>query len=168
TAAQFQKAEGEKTDERCDCKPWTKIGGKNCGYHRRKQRDWLWHSQALRGRRCARRDHWATRERAEGGRSLHQEKRYDGRGRRVALGRSGPALCRRERETWSHRRTLRERGRGYNRTARGGYRGSFRPDFRRERERAVLYGAEGPSSLQRRRLDYPDLFGHERVGVPRV
>src|ERR1017187_3098068 len=53
--------------------------------------------------------------------SLHPEKRYDGRGRRVALGRSGPALCRRERETWSHRRTLRERGRGYNRTARGGY-----------------------------------------------
>src|SRR5208337_4746444 len=56
-----------------------KIGGKNCGYHGRKQRDWLGHSQALRGRRCARRDHRATRERAEGGRSLHQEKRYDGR-----------------------------------------------------------------------------------------
>ena len=34
---------------------------------------------------------------------------------------SGPALCRRERETWSHRHSLRERGRGDNRTARGSY-----------------------------------------------
>src|SRR5471030_2799251 len=100
---------------------WTKIGGKNCGRYRRKQRDWLGHSQALRGRRCACRDHWATRERAEGCCCLHQEKRYDGRGRRVALGRSGPALCRRERETWSHRHSLRERGRVDNRTARGSY-----------------------------------------------
>src|ERR1700690_956310 len=38
------------------------------------------------------------------------------RGRRIAPGRSGPALCRGERETWSHRRSLRERGRGENRT----------------------------------------------------
>ena len=51
------------------------------------------------------------REGAERGRSLYREKRYDGRGRRVADGRSGPALCRRERETWSHRYTLCERGR---------------------------------------------------------
>ena len=65
-------------------------------------------------------------------------------------------------------RTLRERGRGYNRTACGGHRGTFRPDLRREREGAVLYGAEGPSPLQRRRLDYPDLFGCERVGGARV
>src|ERR1035438_5128637 len=77
------------------------------------ERYWLGHSQALRGRRCARCDHWATRERVEGGGSLHQEKPYDARGRRVALGRSGPALCRREREAWSHRCTLRQRGRGY-------------------------------------------------------
>jgi len=49
------------------------------------------------------------------------DKRYDGRERRVALGRSGPALCRRERETWSHRHSLRERGRGNNRSARGSY-----------------------------------------------
>src|ERR1700676_777782 len=62
-------------------------------------------------------NHWAKRERTEGGRDPHQENRYDGRGRRVALGRSGPALCRREREAWSHLRTLRERWRGYNRTA---------------------------------------------------
>src|ERR1700683_5683641 len=107
----------------------TKIGGKNCGYHRRKQRDWLGHSQALRGRRCARSDRWAPRERAEGGRSLSRKKRYDGRRRRVAVGRSGSALCRRERETWSHRHTLRERGRGNNRNARGGYRETFRPDL---------------------------------------
>src|SRR6202023_1230975 len=137
-------------------------------HHRRKQRNWLGHRQALRGRRCVRRDYWATRERAEGGRSLHQEERYDGRGRRVVLGRSGPALCRRERETWSHRRTLRERGRGYNLTARGGYRGTFRPDLRRERKGAVLYGAEGPLPLQRGRLDYPELFGLKRVGAPRL
>src|SRR6185369_5808942 len=37
--------------------------------------------QAIRGRRCARRDYGATREGTEGSRSLHQEKRYDGRGR---------------------------------------------------------------------------------------
>ena len=72
------------------------------------------------------------------------------------------------RETWSHRRTLRERGRGYNRPTRGGYRGTFRPDLRRERKGTVLYGAEGPSSLQRRWLDYPDLFGLQRVGAARV
>ena len=32
----------------------------------------------------------------------------------------------------------------------------------------VLYGAEGPSPLQRRRLDYPELFGLKRVGAPRL
>ena len=32
----------------------------------------------------------------------------------------------------------------------------------------VLYGAEGPSPLQRRRLDYPELFGLKRVGTPRL
>jgi len=62
------------------------------------------------GRRCPRSDHWATRERAEGGRSLHQEKRYNGPRRRIALGRSGPPLCHCERKTWSHRHTLCERG----------------------------------------------------------
>ena len=35
-------------------------------------------------------------------------------------------------------------------------------------EGAVLYGAEGPSPLQRRRFDYPELFGLERVGAARV
>src|SRR5581483_10950040 len=40
----------------------TRIGGKNCGHHRRKQWDWPGHSQALRGRRCARRNHRPTRE----------------------------------------------------------------------------------------------------------
>src|ERR1035438_2318327 len=113
-------------------------------------------------------DHWATRERAEGGRSLHQEKRYNGHRRRIALGRSGSPLCHCERETWSHRHTLCERGRGYNRTARGGYRGTFRPDLRRERKGNLLYGAEGPSPLQRRRLDYPELFGLKRVGTRRL
>jgi len=44
----------------------------------------------------------------------------------------------------------------------------FRPDLRREREGNVLYGAEGPSPLQRRRLDYPDIFCRERDGAPRV
>src|SRR5688572_24959651 len=43
-----------------------------------------------------------------------------GRGRRVALGESGPALCRREGGTWSHRHSPRERRRGDDRTARGG------------------------------------------------
>ena len=51
------------------------------------------------------------RERAQGGRSLYREC-HDGRGRRIAHGRSGPALCRGEGETWSHRRSLRERARG--------------------------------------------------------
>jgi hypothetical protein len=51
---------------------WTKIDGENCGNHRRKQRDWLGDSQALRGRRCVRRNHWPTRERAEGGRNLYR------------------------------------------------------------------------------------------------
>ncbi len=120
------------------------LEGKIASHHGRKQRDWVRHSQALRGRRCARRDHRATREGAKGGRHLHQEKRYDGRGRRVAPGRSGPALCRRERETGSHRHSLRERGRRDNSTARGRYWGPFRPDLRCEREGAVLYGAEGP------------------------
>ena len=48
------------------------------------QRDWLGHSQALRGRRRARRDHWPTRERAERSRSFDREKRYDGRWRCIA------------------------------------------------------------------------------------
>ncbi len=66
--------------------------GKLRGYHRRKQRDWPGHSKALRGRRCPRRDHWATRERAQGGCNLHQEKRWLlSLGDVVALpGRSGP------------------------------------------------------------------------------
>ena len=32
---------------------------------------------------------------------------------------------------------------------------------------AVLYGAEGPSPLQRRRLDYPELFRLKRARAPR-
>src|ERR1700730_16340844 len=142
----------------------TKIGGKNCGYYRRQQRDGLGHSQALRGRRCPRSDHWPARERAEGGRSLHQEKRYDGRGRRVALGRSGPALCCCEREARSHRHSLCERRRRDSRAACNGDRVSLRQDLRREREGTVLYSAEGPSPLQRRRLDYPERFGRKRNG----
>src|SRR6185312_11966974 len=102
-----------------------RAGRQGRSHHRRKQRNWLGHSQALRRRRRPRRDHRATRERAKGGRSLDQEKRYDGRERRIAPGRSGPALCRREGETWSHRHSLRERGRGNNRSARSGNRGPF-------------------------------------------
>jgi len=44
----------------------------------------------------------------------------------------------------------------------------FVSDLRREREGDVLYGAEGPSPLQRRRFDYPELFCFEREGAPRV
>jgi len=107
------------------------------------ERDRLGHSQALRERRRPRSYRWRQEKELKEAAAFIENKRYDGRGRRVALGRSGPALCCCEREARSHRHSLCERGRGYNRAARGGYRGTFRPDLRREREGNVLYGAEG-------------------------